>query len=343
MITNKQLKKVLLTLDSQIEYYKEFNLKKTKRDWKTYEEELHHRLMYAVLGYEHYIDKAIEKLSIAKIETRGCKSKLTLKQKVTLLLIKQLIGKSNREMSLLCLLFGALTGIFISYKTIERLYSDEEVFLVLHNMQSLFMTKIDTNNISTCGDGTGYSLTISKHYASEAQKLKDKLKEVKGQKVKTKKRKQCFVYAFKLMDIKTRLYLAYGTSFKSEQQAYDRAIEMAQKLSISIKDIRLDKYYSKQIFVEKLSSIFQGIKFYLIPKSNATIKGCSNWHNMLKEFCSNVQEYLSQYFLRNNSESGFSEDKRRFGWKILQKLPERVNIAIFTKFIWHNLLWLGRC
>ncbi len=76
------------------------------------------------------------------------------------------------------------------------------------------------------------------------------------------------------MDIKSRLYLAYGTSFKSEQKAYDKAIQMALELKISIEDIRLDRYYSKQIFVKNLSESLAGIKFYLIPKSNATIKGC---------------------------------------------------------------------
>lgn len=181
MITNKQLKKTLLVLDKEIKFYKEFNQKKININWKEYEYDLHKKLRYAILGYEYYIEKAIENLSIVKGETRGCKPKLTLKQKSMLLLLKQLIGKSNREMELLSLLFSALTGVFVSYKTIERLYSDEEVRLVLFNIQSLFMTKIDTNKISACGDGTGYSLTISKHYASEAQKLKDKVKEAKGQ------------------------------------------------------------------------------------------------------------------------------------------------------------------
>lgn len=145
------------------------------------------------------------------------------------------------------------------------------------------------------------------------------------------------------MDVKTRLYIAYGTSFKSEQKAYEKAIDMAHNLGINISDIRLDKYYSKQSFVKKLSLIFEGIKFYLIPKSNATIKGCKNWKNMITVFTSNVQNYLAEYYLRNNSESGFSEDKRRFGWKILQKLPDRVDMVVFVKQIWHNFLWIGKC
>lgn len=347
MVTNKQIKKVLNTLNSEINFYKEFNQKKIKRNWKNYEYDLYKRVQYAILGYEYYIDRAIEKLSIVKTEKRGCKPKLTLKQKVTLLLLKQLINKSNREMEVLCLVFSALSGVFVSYKTIERLYSDEEVSLVLHNMQTLFMKKIDTSSISACGDGTGYSLTISKHYASEAQKLKDIVKEAKTQnkhtksKKKKKSKKQCFAYAFKLMDLKSREYISFGTSFKSEQKAYDKAIEMALNLKINISEIRLDRYYSKQCFVKDLSEKFLGIKFYLIPKSNATIKGCSNWHKMLSNFIKDVQQYLTNYYLRNNSESGFSEDKRRFGWKILQKKPERVNTCIFTKLIWHNLFWLG--
>lgn len=348
MITNKKLKKTLLVLDQEIKFYKEFNQKTISRNEKEYEYKLFKRVQHAIVGFEQYVQKAIEKVSIVKSDLRGRPQILTLKQKILLLLIKQLINKSNREMEMLCLLFSTLTGVNVSYKTIERLYSDSEVELGLYNLQSLFMAKIDTSSIRACGDGTGYSLTITRHYSSDAQKLKDKMKEVSGQTKKSKnkrdrknKRRQIFVYAFKIMDLKSRMYVCFGTSFKSEQKAYDKAIQMSLSLGINFQDIRLDRYYSKQVVVKDLSSKFEGIKFYLIPKSNATIKGCKNWHLMLTEFTKNVQEYLSKYYLRNNSESGFSEDKRRFGWKISQKKPERVNISVFTKMIWHNLFWIG--
>lgn len=343
-LRNKTLRKVLKKLDDKIETYKDKNPWRDKRNWRTYEDELYNRILQAIYGYEIFINKAIEKLNFEDKNSIGRPPSLTLKQKCTLLLLKQLIGKSNREMALLTLVFSALTNVNVSYKTIERLYSDEKVssvFNVLH--KEILDYKFDNSQIDLCGDGTGYSLTISRHYASEAVKLKNKLKNVKGQhKKKCKKKKQTFVYSFQLFDLKSRKYISYGTSFKSEQQAYFKAIKMAEKLGITIQSIRLDKYYSKQMYVKYLSNKHKGIKFYLIPQKDATIKGCSSWKGMLKQFIYKTNEYFREYYKRNQSESAFSEDKRRFGWKIQQKRIDRINMAIFTKVIWHNLFWIGK-
>jgi len=61
-------------------------------------------------------------------------------------------------------IFTMLTGIDVSYNTIERLYSDPEVYLALCNLHQLILRKEGVKVSDTCGDGTGYSLTISKHY-----------------------------------------------------------------------------------------------------------------------------------------------------------------------------------
>ncbi|RZB30985.1 MAG: hypothetical protein AEth_00939 [Candidatus Argoarchaeum ethanivorans] len=34
----------------------------------------------------------------------------------------------------------------------------------------------------------------------------------------------------------------------------------------------------------------------------------------------------------------FSADKRRFGWKVMQKREDKVNTAITCTNVWHNLL-----
>ncbi len=39
-------------------------------------------------------------------------------------------------------------------------------------------------------------------------------------------------------------------------------------------------------------------------------------------------------------ESGFSVDKRTSGWKVWQKLPERIETVIMCKGLWHNLMLL---
>lgn len=335
-ITTKEVRNVTGIIDDIINDYKD-NSKEKKRDWRTYEQRLAIRMKTAIKELEPLIEKSIETLQIYKDETRGRKSKLTLKQKIMLIFLKQLFEKSNREMAIMLTLFSMLIDVDVSYKTIERLYSDEEVVLVLHNLHHLILTRKNIEKADCSGDGSGYSLTIKKHYATEAQKLKEKLKSVK---IKSKKKK-IFFYTFALMDLNTRIYISYGTSFKSEKEAYTSAMDMAEKLNIDIEKIRLDKYYSAQSYVEDLVKRFPNVETFMIPKKNATIKGSWSWKFMLYHFVNDPCGFLATYFARNQSESGFSEDKRRTGWKLNLKREDRLDTAIFCKLTWHNLFWLG--
>mgnify|MGYP001611632424 FL=1 len=337
-ITTKEVRETVDMLDEIIEEYKEKTPSK-KRDWRTYEQRLAKRIKEAIRELEPLIDEAVSSIKIVNGETRGRPSELTLKQKVILVLIHRLVGKSNRGMSCMLAIFCLLSDVDVSYKTVERLYSEELVIMALHNLHVLVLRRKDVKNVNGTGDGTGYSLTIKKHYATEAQKLKDKLKSTS----KKERKKKQFAYCFKLMDIDTHMYITYGTSFKSENEAYQQALDMLKKLNlnISLDSIRLDRYYSKQQYVKQLDENFANIKIYLIPKKNATVNGTWKWKRMLYEFTGKTQEYLKEYFQRNHSEAGFSEDKQRFGWKLNQKREDRIDTAIFCNLIWHNLFWIA--
>ncbi len=124
-ITTKEVQSTVGMLNAIIEEYKETTPKR-KRDWRTYEQRLSLRLRTAIRELEPLIEEAISTLNIMKVEKRGRKPKLTLKQKTLLLLLKRLIGKSNREMSDMLVVFSLLSEIDVSYKTVERLYSDDD-------------------------------------------------------------------------------------------------------------------------------------------------------------------------------------------------------------------------
>ena len=262
-IKTKEVRKITKILDEIIEEYKAGTIN-VKRDWRTYEQRVAERIKTAMHKLEPLIDEAIATIQIMSNETRGRKPELTLKQRVSLLLLKRLFERSNREMSIMLVLFSLLSDIDVSYKTIERLYSDEHVLMVLHNMHVLILKKRGVKDSNTSGDGTGYSLTIKTHYASEAQRLKNKAKK--------KSKKMKFIYSFKLMDLDTRMYIASGVSFKSEQEAFLNSIKNVQETSVN--SIRLDRYYSRQMYVKILEdNLGKNLKVYLIPKKNATIKG----------------------------------------------------------------------
>jgi transposase len=302
------------------------------RNWPEYERELSDSIRAAFRNISPLIDEAVYNIRINK--GRGSPRKLTLKQRVTLLLIKELVGHSNRMMANMLVVFSMLNDIDVSYKTIERLYSDPEVALAINNLHVVMLKKKGITHADTSGDGTGYSLTVSKHYSSAVQKRHDKAKEIKYGENQLRRE---FVYKFALLDLNTFMYIAYGASLKSEKEAFEKAMEMLGTLDITIDSVRLDKYYSYPVYVDR----FEDAKVYIIPKANSTIKGSQKWKSTLKEFLSDTESYLHEYYRRESSEAAFSADKRRFGWTIEQRLTGRIYCAASCIALWHNLLNLN--
>jgi len=337
-VTYKDIREKLKEIDEfLLDDYKK-NHPEQKRDWRTYEEQYALRIKEAMKQLKPLVDEAVDSIRIYK--GAGAPHILTLKQRVLLLLLHRLFGESNRMMASMLAIFSVLSDIDVSYKTIERLYSDEEVELALHNLHILILKKKGVQDIDAAGDGTGYSLTISKHYASETQKRGDKIKETETQQTEDKegKKRQAFVYSFKLIDVKTKIYVAYGTSMKSEKQAYVQAMKMKDEIGIKLNSIRLDRYYSCACYFDGFD---RGTRAYVIPKKNATLKGNWNWKRTMINFVENTEEYLEQYYQREMSENGWSVDKRRFGWEIAQRRSDRIDTADFCTTIWHNLFEFG--
>ena len=264
----KEVRNVVSILDDIIKEYKEEHPAE-KRDWRTYEQRVTERLKTAFRNLKPLVYEAVSSINFVSGETRGVKPLLTVEQRVLALLIKHIIGKSNRNMAAIFVVFSLLSDIDVSYKTVERFYSDPEVAVVLHNLHVLLLKKKGVKSVDGSGDGTGYGLNVKVHYASAAQKLKDKIKTGEEQ----ERKKLLFVYSFALLDLKTRMYIGTGTSFKSEKEAYHFAVQMAKTAGIDISSLRLDRYYSNQSDVESLVTTFGKIELYLIPKSNATVEG----------------------------------------------------------------------
>lgn len=324
LIRAKQVRERVKILKSIIKEYKEQNPKKD-RDYLAYEKSFKRRLKYAINSLEELINDSIKGLDyFSKNEN---KHSLPLAKRMRLILIKELSEKGNRKIANLLDLFSIVAGTDISYKTVERLYSDDKVILGLHNLFILALNKRGIKKIEACGDATGYSLTISKHYSSYVQKLKDKAKE-------SKNTKKAFVYKFALMDLETKMYVCYGSSLISEKRAFDKAMQMLSKLDVKINSIRLDRYYSFPCYVNQ----FKNSKVFIIPRKNVELANGFKWHETLKEFLLDTPKYLREYFQRNNSEAGWASDKKMFGWRVSQKREDRIDTSLFVRAVWHNLL-----
>lgn len=333
----KEVRGIVKILDDIVKEYKEEHPTK-RRDWRTYEQRVAKRLKTAFTELKPLVHEAASSIKFVRGESRGAKPVLNVEQRTLAVLIKHLVGKSNRSMAAMFVIFSLLSDIDVSYKTVERFYSDPEVIMVLHNLHLLILKKKGVKEVDGAGDGTGYSLTIKKHYASEAQKLKDKIKDSKTQSKKNKKR--LFIYSFSIIDIKTRMYIGFGTSFKSEKESFENALQVAEQTGIPVKKLRLDKYYSAEAYVKLCQKYLGKVKTFMIPKSNIATLGVGDWSKMIYEFTDNTKGFLEEYFQRNQSESSIAEDKKRTGWKLGQKRPDRINTANILTSVWHNLHWL---
>ncbi len=314
-----------------------------KRDWRTYEQEFSLRIKTAMKDLEPLIEEAVSTITI--IHGHWHPHYLTLEQRVKLLLIKQIVGEFNGMFANMLDIFSMISSVDVSYKTVERLYSDEEVVLAVHNLHTLILKKNDVSGSKTTGDGTGYSLTVKKNYESYAQKRKDKAKENSGNgkeddknKISKIHKKRLFAYSFSTMDLEIQMYVAFGSSIKSEREAYDRAMNLLSSTRIEMDSIRLDRYYSSPSHMDKLGNT----KVFVIPKKNATLNGSLKWKNTMKDFVENTMLYLEQYHQRSNSESGFAADKKMLSWNVVQKREDRIDNALFCTGLWHNLFNMGR-
>ena len=212
-------------------------------------------------------------------------------------------------------LFEPLFGLKVSYKTIERLYSDEEVKLALHNLFILLLKEEDISG-EFAGDGTGYSLTVTKHYRTNP-----------------KKKGKDFRYVFRIIDIDTGMYVGFGYSSRSEKDAFNKAMKMLKEMGVKMNSISLDKYYSTR---KTLKMFGKETAVYVIPKKNLSRIGF-DWLRVIERIIEAPYKFLKRYFKRNLSESGFSADKRRFGWLIRQKREDRREMALFAIGLWHNI------
>lgn len=310
-ITKKRVRELLEVLDDvREEYFKDRKKEYPYSEWERKREVVKERLR----NLPEYVKKAVENLWIEK-EKRGRPEKLELEKKVLLFLFARLLSKSNRGTEEVLELFQPLFGFDVSYKYIERLYSDEEVKLVLHN---LFLLLLKEEGISGnfSGDGSGYTLSVEKHYKTDPAK--------RGKK---------YLYVFKTIDLETGMYVAFGFSKVSEKDAFDKAMKMLRHNDIEINSISLDRYYSSRKVLELFG---RKVSVFVIPKKNISKIGIK-WSNIFRRIAEDPIAYLSRYFLRNLNESGFSSDKRRFGDLIRQRREDRQETALFSIAVLHNV------
>ena len=114
-------------------------------------------------------------VSNIRIDHFGRFPSLDLRERVFLLITKEIYRQSKRREAYLLPLMGL--DKHIGYKNVERLYSGPLVIMIIHNMFLLSLQKRGIVEVDSCGDGTGYSLSMTKHYLSIREREGEGVKE----------------------------------------------------------------------------------------------------------------------------------------------------------------------
>jgi transposase len=181
------------------------------------------------------------------------------KQKTHIILTKDLVQFSGRKMQNMLPIFAPLQDMDLSYKTIQRAYSNPLVKMIMHNMFTILVGRKGIRQSDVTGDGSGYSLTITKHYRSVREKSEVAAKsnespanQAPQHQTKEEKRK-VFTFAFAMMDLQTHMYVGYGASLRSEKAAFEAALALMRDCGVEPKSVRLDQYYAGQSTAEFLA------------------------------------------------------------------------------------------
>ncbi|MCX6800657.1 MAG: hypothetical protein NTZ73_00520 [Candidatus Diapherotrites archaeon] len=319
-LRNKHLQKTLDELDFLKKLYKkEFAVKKPGFN-KEYDKRLRNlkRDLFEKINID--VDKAAGLIEIKQLVGRPLKDRVLLTK---LHLVQQILNLTNRDMESFALMFALTGNETFSYKTIERAYEDELVGMILHN---LYILSCGTpREIDASSDGTGYALTITKHYRTDKEENKEHWKEVERKK---------YIITSTIVDLKTKIYVSFATGFQSEMKLFEQAKQSLEQRGFELNSITLDKYYSNQ---KTIAGFNKETATYFIPKKNTTIRGCEKWKQSIQQFTTNTIDFLKHYYKRETSEYCHSADKKRFGI-IRQKKENRIITTMSTRMTLHNYI-----
>jgi transposase len=307
----KSTKELLQVLDETKEaFFKDKKCVYPYTEWEHRRTQIKERLNQL----PQYVHQAVEVINKEE-QKMGRPPKLDLEKKVNLYILVRFLNKSNRLAEESLGYFQPLFGVDVSYKYIERLYSDPEVKLALHNLFVLLLKEEQGISGDYSGDGTGYSVRVDSHYRSDPQKYGKK-----------------YIHFFSLIDLASGMYVGCGVSRRSEWDAFSKAVDMLRSIGAAIKSIRLDRYFSMRKVIKMFD---RSVSLFLIPKKNIARIGA--WADVLTRMATSPVDFLSEYFQRNLSESGFSADKARFGSIVRQRREDRQQTALFSNALFHNI------
>jgi len=253
-----------------------------------------------------------------------------------LILTQQYDGRCNRVSVGLLRLFRErlrveATHTWLSYKTLERGYSDSVVIGILNEVFFLTQLPVRTREGRFAVDGTCFPTTIKENWESAKTRfLKNRRKP--GRRVFEKTVIACGT-TFKII----AAFAVASTPYANDSPYLKPILTQIRQLYDDVSLIVADPAFLSRMNCASIAEL--EAKARIMPKQNASLKakGFKPWRDMLIEFTRETQSWLRDYHTRSIAETVSSTMKRVNPTPLRKKLIIRRAVEILARICVYNL------
>ncbi|MCA1820003.1 MAG: hypothetical protein LC620_08165 [Halobacteriales archaeon] len=260
---------------------------------------------------------------------------------VKVLIAQSYFGHANRPAEGLGELFRERLGLGprrVAYKTIERAYDRSDVARLLDEVFLLTNEPVRGLERVFSGDGSGASLRVGTHYARTRSRTRgngvtsDALSGSPGE----------YAYHFMFIGVKYKVLAGWaGVASvgpgRGEHSLFLDAIQDLPRMGHHVDQVLADAALATRPCCQAVAELGGEPRF--LPRRNSTFKshGVDAWVHMLADLLDHPQEWLYDYHLRSNSESGNSVINRANPQPLRKKLDARIQTEDFLRGIAYNV------
>jgi len=265
---------------------------------------------------------------------RGCWNAYPKPVLAKLILTQQYDGRCNRVGVGLLSLFRERLGIEssyarLSYKALERSYSDSMVIGILNEVFFLSQRPVRMREDGFAVDSTCFPTTIKENWESAKNRF---LKKPKGRRIFEKTVMACGT-TFKII----AGFAVAMTPYANDSPYLKPILTQIRQLYDHVNLIVADPAFLSR---ENCASIAElDAKARIMPKGNVSLKakGFKAWRQMLIEFTQETQRWLRDYHTRSIAETVSSTMKRVNPTPLRKKLIIRRTVEILARICVYNL------
>ena len=286
------------------------------------------------------IGRVVDETSLRIRGGRSCWNAYPKGVLAKLILAQQYDGRCNRVSVGLLRLLTERLGINavhagLSYKTLERSYSDPMVVAVLNEVFFLTQNPVRMREDGFAVDGTCFPTTIKANWESAKKRFAEK-GEGKKRRVFEKAILACGT-SFKIISG----FAVASTPYASDSPYLKPILRQIVQLYDHVRLITADSAFLSR---ENCASIAElGAKPRIMPKRNVTFRagGAEAWRQMLREFTEDTQRWLRDYHTRSVMETVNSTMKRVAPTPLRKRLIQRLATEILARICVYNLRQLA--